>query len=556
MKQKSIILFLTFSMIGVLLTLSSCKKDIGKAKVKFEGFVYDSKGNALPSTIISVNASKVKSDDKGRFALAVDSAAVFVLKANRENFASFSKVFGSSTKDIRITLFEATVASFDPRKPIVLTDIKSRERPGPTSSRAAWTSFAEVPLVYENSKVVDFGFSPKLKAAFEYVRSRKQAGPGISISIPANGLVRQGTSQQPTSNVNVSLSTIDLFTGGAMPGDFSVVNARGERDGFMISMGAGSVEIYDEKGSYQLSNEAKATITIPIDTSALIFRSNIPESIPLFYYNEETGYWTEDGKANINETKTAYVAELRHFSTFNMDFKISDPSCVQIRHNSVNTSTLPIYKVEAILDFGGSIVQTERTISDPGPNSGTWPSIDPAPCLQNANSTSVHMLFNLPQNTEVCLIFYQPGTPDIPVSIAVVNTGATYGSAVPTCPAVNCPNDIDCPSACNDASCGGYGTCSLVPFSRITTEVLLARRKSGTNLQLKWIHNTSTVGSISYQVFEVDDVGNPLTAISTLSGSVPLNPKNYLVLSPSAGQHFYGIFVGGTLISNVVDETF
>jgi hypothetical protein len=515
----------------------------------FTGQILNSQAQPLSGVIITVNDQKVETDKEGTFRISIDSTGQYLVKARKEKFSTYTQRFTRGAENIKIILYDATLAVVDPTQDIVVTDTQSANTPGPAASDAVWTpgNFSSLPLVYENGKVVDFGFTPNLKSAFDYIVSRKQAGPGITISIPANSLSRGG--QRPSGKVNVSLSTVDLFTMGAMPGDMSVRRADGSRGGFMVSFGAGSIEIYDEEGEYQLNEKAKATISIPVDSSVLLFNREIPQTVPLFYYDEATGFWVEQGKATLNAAKNMYEASLEHFSSFNMDIEKNTPACLQIRHNSVGVSTVGTYKVEAVLTYLGNVIHQERTIIDPGPNPAVWPVGDPNPCLTNGNNTSMHMLYNLPETTEVCLIFYeQVGATFVPISIAVTTTGATYGTTLPTCPSATCPGA--CANDCVDASCGGYGTCTFVPFNKITNEVLLASKlTTPTNIRFKWVLN-KPAAVITYEIYETDFIGNILTPgspVHTVTLPVtdnPMDPKeaNVTVAAGSpAAQHFFKV---------------
>jgi hypothetical protein len=148
----------------------------------------------------------------------------------------------------------------------------------------------------------------------------------------------------------------------------------------------------------------------------------------------------------------------------------------------------------------------------------------------------------------------------VPINIAIASTGATYGATLPTCPNANC--DAACISNCNSDDCGGYGTCTFVPFNKVTNPLLLARKKiSGTSLRLKYIYN-KPAGNYTYKIFETDNLGNPLsttplTSNTVTSADMPLSPKEYVVTGITAGQHFYKVIVDGTTDeSPVVDEVF
>jgi hypothetical protein len=520
-----------------------------KQQATFTGQVLNGQSKPLDGVTITVNDEKVQTDKEGMFKVSLDSAEQYLVKGRKENFSTYAQRFTRGATNLKIMLYDATVTSVDPTKDIVVTDTNSSNTPGPAASDAVWTpgKFSSLPLVYENGKVVDFGFTPGLKSAFDYVVNRKQAGPGITLAIPANSLTRGG--QAPSGNVNVSLSTVDLFTMGAMPGDMSVRRADGSRGGFMISFGAGSIEVYDEKGEYQLNEKARATISIPVDSSVLLFSREIPSSVPLFYYDEATGFWVEQGKAVLNADKNVYEAPLQHFSSFNMDIEKDTPACLQVRHNSVGASTIGTYKVEAILTYQGNVIHQERTILDPGPNPAMWPVGDPNPCLTNGNNTSVHMLYNLPETTETCLIFYeQVGANFVPISIAVTSTGATYGATLPTCPSATCPGA--CANDCVDSSCGGYGTCTFIPFDKFTNDILLAHKlTTPTNIRFKWVLNRPAA-AITYEIYETDFIGNILTpgspvhTVTLPATDDPMDPKeaNVTVVagSPTA-QHFFKV---------------
>jgi len=533
-----------FLLLASCLILASCKKTPEEkvTQVTFAGSVSDASNGAMESTVI-INGMKFKTNAEGRFEASVDSAGSYSIKANKKGYIGTAKVYAVADENVKLTLYSATVKSFDPTQDITLTDTKSTERPGPSLQHANFTgSLSQIPMVYENGKLVDFGFSTEMQKAFDYVRSQRNPGTGISVSIPANTLVRNGS--KPAGNVQVAVSTIDLFSAGNMPGDMTVVDENGRRSGFMISYGAGSIEVFDEEGNYQLDKGAEAEISIPVDSSAYLYGNEIPNSIPLFYYNEDSGFWTVAGKAVLNQERNAYVGKLQHFSTFNMDIEKTTPACLQVRNTGA--AALPAYKVEAIVpDGSGGVIHMERTITDPeSPSTSSWPIGDPGPCLQNSNNTSVHMLYNLPENTEVCLIFYEPGSPDVAVNIAVATTGTSYGSSLPICLDAMC--DPSCPDNCTTTSCGGYGSCEFVPFGKITSPVILAAKATGSDIDFKWVYNNSAA-TYTYNLVEIDEFGNPigvpLCTVSNTAADNPLEPKSCTVTGVGTGQHFYKVQV-------------
>ena len=66
----------------------------------------------------------------------------------------------------------------------------------------------------------------------------------------------------------------------------------------------------------QLANGSTAEISVPVPLNA----TNAPTTIPLWYFDEEGGYWKEEGSATLQGNK--YVGSVSHFSFWNCDFHL------------------------------------------------------------------------------------------------------------------------------------------------------------------------------------------------------------------------------------------
>lgn len=136
------------------------------------------------------------------------------------------------------------------------------------------------------------------------------------VSLPANGLVpKNGGAASGT--VNVSVTPINpAVDPNLMPGDFTGVSAGGTTP--IESFGAIVVDIRDNAGNrYNLAAGRTATIRIPLGTQ----NPNPPATLPLWYFNETTGLWIEEGTATLlgNAPDQYYEGTVTHFSTWNAD---------------------------------------------------------------------------------------------------------------------------------------------------------------------------------------------------------------------------------------------
>jgi hypothetical protein len=141
---------------------------------------------------------------------------------------------------------------------------------------------------------------------------------GASIQFPADGFVQKNGSPYH-GNVNVDVTYLnpnDPQLSKFMPGDLSGVNKSGEIKS-LISFGMVGVELYDDNGNaLQLGNQKEAQITVPaLSTELNGVKLN---SIPAWHFDENIGTWEEEGKFNL--TGSVYVANVKHFSYWNVDY--------------------------------------------------------------------------------------------------------------------------------------------------------------------------------------------------------------------------------------------
>ncbi len=138
------------------------------------------------------------------------------------------------------------------------------------------------------------------------------------VIIPANALVpRTGGVAAPT--VNVSVTPINpSIDANYMPGDFTAAPAGGGAPIQIETFGALFVDIRDNNGvRYTLAPNTSAIIRIPVGTRS----SARPLTIPLFYFDDSTGRWVEQGTATIDVTtpNQFYEGTVSRLSYWNAD---------------------------------------------------------------------------------------------------------------------------------------------------------------------------------------------------------------------------------------------
>jgi len=139
---------------------------------------------------------------------------------------------------------------------------------------------------------------------------------GSKISLAANG-VTGANGAAYTGNINVYASYIDPASndiGKKVPGSFMGDDKNNKRV-VLSSYGMLSVELESATGEkLQIAPNNTATLTIPIPSSILL---SAPTSISLWYVDEQTGIWKEQGTAQKNGNN--YVGTVKHFCYWNCD---------------------------------------------------------------------------------------------------------------------------------------------------------------------------------------------------------------------------------------------
>lgn len=141
---------------------------------------------------------------------------------------------------------------------------------------------------------------------------------GAEINLPANGVVTASSNSAYNGDIKVYAFYINPSSsdiGRAIPGSLAGNSKEGKRV-VLSSYGMLAVELSSAGGEkLQIKSGSSATLTIPIPSSSL---ASAPATIPLWYVDETTGIWQEEGTATKQGSN--YVGDVKHFSYWNCDY--------------------------------------------------------------------------------------------------------------------------------------------------------------------------------------------------------------------------------------------
>ena len=150
-----------------------------------------------------------------------------------------------------------------------------------------------------------------------------------SVSLPAGSLINPATGAAPTVDVVANLTPINPAANvNAMPGDYSAIDEQGVAH-VIESFGALAASFNDVSGNeLNLAPNTLATVRIPVSSRS----NNIPQSIPLYYFDESRGLWIQEGTATLDASGSFYEGTVAHFTVWNADIlydSITITGCVE-----------------------------------------------------------------------------------------------------------------------------------------------------------------------------------------------------------------------------------
>ena len=377
--------------------------DLMKVTYYFSGYVKSNSYKSITDGIVEVNMGEFNSDkifkrttttDKnGYFKLGIQTNVMkprFVLNIWKEGYGLFSQIFFRGKQNGTWLLTKGTIHTIDPRKDNTIRDTPHITKyTGPLSSHIDLSKISYRRLLRADKTAA---IKKLLQSTPSYLDPQVIHGirnKGIQVTIMGDTLV-DSNGQPPAGLVNVTLATVDILGPDSMPGDFTAAfkDEKGnDQIGYMITYGAGSVDVLANGKKYQLKPGSKAKIEIPLPKH-LEGSNSIPKEIPFLEYNKEKGIWEEIGEGTFNENTQVYVATTTQFSSFNMDILKTDQACLVINGIGIKKD----YRLEVAFEYP--------------PNSGVRTR------NKYPNANDIYALYNL--------------APDIPYTLTAYKTDLTY----------------------------------------------------------------------------------------------------------------------------------
>ncbi|MBK8671255.1 MAG: hypothetical protein IPN89_18165 [Saprospiraceae bacterium] len=172
--------------------------------------------------------------------------------------------------------------------------------------------------VYPTTNATSYSYVKMIKLkndkSFDSASSGTIAITGGGKVIFAAGTIAKADGSPYTGKVMATaqyLNPNDREIGNVMPGGL-IADATNGNTVVLGTLGMVAIELRDETGNeLNLRSGAKATIEFPVNTSTK------PAEIGLWSFDENKGWWKEEGKAVLSGDK--YIAEVSHFSFWNCD---------------------------------------------------------------------------------------------------------------------------------------------------------------------------------------------------------------------------------------------
>ena len=339
-----------------------------KAQVDFSGTVIDETTNLpIKGAIVTVGGVEARSDLRGWFGLTATPARDerYVLNIRRSGYAMASRVFSRSQTGETYDLIRAQVQKLPADRGVEIADTTSSGpcgtnidgRPPSIDRRASLRLFDVTPEETARWAAKNRDSARLLTNALRVV-DHKCARRGAEISIAPGALVN-ARGEQAQGEIVASIATLDPAR-RSLPGNYEAVS-RGSEQTRLFSYGSVYAEFRAANGEkLNLANGQSAELRIPVPASQ---RLSAQSEIALWSYDEDRGSWIEEGTATLKDTPQGafYVGNTTHFSTINMDIKLSGGTCVRFHVPPGSFSGWTDLRMRAFVTFGGTNSQTFDT---------------------------------------------------------------------------------------------------------------------------------------------------------------------------------------------------
>ena len=461
-----------------------------KADRDFIGQVVDTNNQPIPNVAVKIGTSTVQTDMNG----------VFII-----NQANVNERFAYIT---------AKKAGFiDGSRAMVPTNGKNNVR----IMMIPNTPLATIQSGVASEVALPSGTKVVFDGAFE-----TEAGVAYS------GSVAVAMFHLAASNENISSLMPGMLYAQATDGSAKVLE----------TFGMMQVELKGSAGQkLQIAKTHTAQINMPIEASQL---ATAPSSIPLWHFDEENGYWKQEGSATKNGNN--YVGNVSHFSWWNCD---TFSSTVNLTVKVIDSNGNPLSNVGVGLVVNSSNFTSYILSTD---NNGQVSGLIPANQILTLNIYSSIQCSTLPINTmSIGPFSINTVLPDIVLNSGAILTTTVQGSLL-KCDNTNVTNGYVFFYSGNQTL---LTTVTNGVFSFNTTHC-----SSATNFKLKGIDydNLQTTDEITYNfTTPVTNIGN-LNACNAItefiSYQLDSNPTVFLIEDVGGGDDGGNIYLSGSSQNN------
>jgi hypothetical protein len=343
---------------------------------------------------------------------------------------------------------------------------------------------------------------------------------GLTITLPANGVINAVTNAAYAGQVNLAVKWIDP-TGNdmnrVMPGDLRGIDNNGAAK-ILTTYGMAAVELTNASGDLlQIAAGKKATVSFPIPAS---IAGNAPASVPLWYFDETTGLWKEEGSAA--KSGNNYVGEVSHFSFWNCDLPAN---YVQFNCIVKDANGQPVPGVIVKVSVVGNLSSTGQGYTDSSGYIGGAVPGNAQLLLEvfSNNSCSNDLLYS--QNFTTAGINISLGTITLPATNTATITGnvlncssnpVSNGYIIMKMAGINYRYPVNNKGIFNFT----LTPCINNPFATLIAEDNDARQQAGSPVTLNIIAGNNNVGTLTacgisneqFINYSVNGVSYPLTA--------------------------------------------
>lgn len=344
---------------------------VGAADLEFSGRALDEISlTPVRNAEVTVGTQTARTNSDGWFLIRTPAQPDdrYVLNIVHPNYALMSRAYDRSASGNTYELVRAQVTTANGDRAITIDDTRSA---GPCGAgpdrqeRRLRRLVGPTILREEDAQKGEPGDTRRIDdAILDLLKPQSECTPrGAQVRLPANALMDE-TGNTWTGPLRAAVTTLNPAR-RAIPGDYQAITSAGDRTE-MLSFGALDVRLTDLSGRrLQLRPGIAAEVAIPVSNFQ---RPSASASIVMWFYDEKTGFWMEEGTAQLQNTPQGwmYVGKTQHFSSINMDVAGNDPAtatCVRVEIDSAFAGWSNL-TLRAYVSYGGTSVQVKETALD------------------------------------------------------------------------------------------------------------------------------------------------------------------------------------------------